>query len=210
MPSSKKGLGATLLGAIMVLSALTAPALAYDTTNVAFVQTRDGAASIPVGHAEFCQQRPQECGPNAQVISAVPLTEALWQQLLNTNAQVNAAVVPVTDEQLYKVSEFWTYPNGYGDCEDYALEKRRELINQGWPASTLLLTVVKQPNGEGHAVLTVRTDRGDLVLDNQIGSVDLWNATPYKFIKRQSQANAGQWVDMIDDRDIVVATAAIR
>ena len=210
MPSSKKGLGATLLGAMMVLTALAAPTLAFDMTNVAFVQTRAGVASIPVGHAEFCQQRPQECGPNAQQVSAVSLTEPLWQQLLTVNAQVNAAVVPVTDEQLYKVSEFWTYPNGYGDCEDYALEKRRQLIDMGWPVSTLLMTVVKQPNGEGHAVLMVRTDRGDLVLDNQVGSVDLWNATPYKFIKRQSQANAGQWVDMIDDRQVVVATAAIR
>ena len=58
-------------------------------------------------------------------------------------------------------------------------------------------------------MLIVRTDRGDLVLDNQIGSVDLWSSTPYKFIKRQSQADAGKWVDMIDDRDIVIATAAI-
>ncbi|MBU1304674.1 MAG: transglutaminase-like cysteine peptidase [Alphaproteobacteria bacterium] len=209
MPTSKKGLGATLFSAVIALIALAAPTQALDTTNIAYVQTRAGAASIPVGHAEFCQQRPQECGPNAQIIPAVTLTEALWQQLLGINAHINATVVPVTDQDLYQVSEFWTYPNGYGDCEDYALAKRRDLINAGWPASTLLMTVVKQANGEGHAVLMVRTDRGDLVLDNQVGSVDLWNATPYKFIKRQSQANAGQWVDMIDDRQVVVATAAI-
>jgi predicted transglutaminase-like cysteine proteinase len=122
---------------------------------------------------------------------------------------VNATVVPVTDEDLYHVSEFWTYPNGYGDCEDIALEKRRELIEAGWPVSTLLMAVVRQRNGEGHAVLMVRTDRGDLVLDNQVGSIDLWSQTPYKFIKRQSQANAGQWVDMVDEREIVTATAAI-
>ena len=65
-------------------------------------------------------------------------------------------------------------------------------------------------DGEGHAVLLVRTDRGDLVLDNQVGTIDLWNQTPYKFIKRQSQANAGQWVDMIDGRDIQIITAAIK
>jgi predicted transglutaminase-like cysteine proteinase len=58
-------------------------------------------------------------------------------------------------------------------------------------------------------VLLVRTDRGDLVLDNQVGSVDLWSQTPYQFIKRQSQANAGQWVDMMDDRNITI-TAAIK
>jgi predicted transglutaminase-like cysteine proteinase len=209
MQFNKKGLGATLLGAVMALATTIAPALALDTANVAFVQTIAGATSIPIGHAEFCKSRPAECGTNNPVIPAVSLTEGLWQQLLAVNAEVNGTVVPVTDSELYQVAEFWTYPNGYGDCEDYALEKRRELIDAGWPASTLLMAVVKQANGEGHAVLMVRTDRGDLVLDNQVGSVDLWNATPYKFIKRQSQADAGQWVDMIDDREIVVATAAI-
>lgn len=202
-----KGLQAALLGALLALA--IAPAQAFDTTNVAFVQTVGGTTSIPVGHAEFCQHRPDECRANPDPVAAVSLNEGLWQQLLAVNAGVNQAVVPVTDQELYQVAEFWTYPNGYGDCEDYALAKRRELINAGWPASTLLMAVVKQANGEGHAVLMVRTDRGDLVLDNQIGTIDLWNQTPYKFIKRQSQANAGQWVDMIDTRDIVITTAGI-
>jgi predicted transglutaminase-like cysteine proteinase len=208
MRFNKKGLGAALLSALMAL-AIGNPAQAFDTTNVAFVQTVGGTTSIPVGHAEFCKSRPDECRANADPVAAVPLTEALWQQLLAVNAGINQHVVPVTDQELYQVAEFWTYPNGYGDCEDYALAKRRELIYAGWPASTLLMAVVKQANGEGHAVLMVRTDRGDLVLDNQVGSIDLWSQTPYKFIKRQSQANAGQWVDMIDTREIVVATAAI-
>ena len=200
-----KGLQAALLGALLALA--VAPAQAFDTTNVAFVQTVGGTTSIPVGHAEFCQHRPDECRANPNPVAAIPLTEGLWQQLLTVNAGINQAVIPVTDQDLYQVAEFWTYPNGYGDCEDYALAKRRELINAGWPASALLMAVVKQANGEGHAVLMVRTDRGDLVLDNQIATIDLWSQTPYKFIKRQSQANAGQWVDMIDDRVLVVAAA---
>jgi len=209
MQSNKKGLGAALMGAFMALAALTSPTQALDTSNVAFVQTVGGTTSIPVGHAEFCNSRPEECRAYAKPVAMVSLTEGLWQQLLSVNASINQQVVPVTDQDLYQVAEFWTYPNGYGDCEDYALAKRRDLVNAGWPASTLLISVVKQANGEGHAVLMVRTDRGDLVLDNQVGSIDLWSQTPYKFIKRQSQADAGQWVDMIDDRDIVVATAAI-
>lgn len=210
MQSNKKGLGTALIGALMALAAIVSPTQALDTTNIAFGQTIGGNTSIPIGHAEFCKTRPAECGPNENPVAAVPLTEALWQQLLTVNAYYNQTVAPVTDEDLYQVDEFWTYPNGYGDCEDYVLIKRRELINTGWPASTLLIAVVKQANGQGHAVLMVRTDRGDLVLDNQVGSVDLWNQTPYKYIKRQSQANAGQWVDMIDNRDIVTITAAIK
>jgi predicted transglutaminase-like cysteine proteinase len=208
MNATAKALGAALFGAVMSLAALITPTLALDTTNVAFVQTVGGTTSIPVGHSEFCKARPDECRPHANPVSAVPLNEGLWQQLLTVNAMVNQAITPVTDQDLYQVAEFWTYPNGYGDCEDFALLKRRELINAGWPASTLLMTVVKQANGEGHAVLLVRTDRGDLVLDNQIGSVDLWSQTPYKFIKRQSQTDAGKWVDMVDHREIVIATAA--
>lgn len=210
MHSNKKGPGAALFGAMLALIALAAPTHALDTTNVAFVQTAEESTSIPVGHAEFCRARPSECRPNAEIVPAVTLTDTLWQQLLTVNASWNNAVVPVSDQDLYQVAEFWTYPNGYGDCEDYALAKRRDLINAGWPASTLMIAVVKQANGEGHAVLMVRTDRGDLVLDNQIGSVDLWSATPYQFIKRQSQADAGKWVDMFDTRDAVVATAAIK
>lgn len=208
MFSTTTELRATLLGITLALAATFSPAQALDGAQVAFVQTVSGTTSIPVGHAEFCKTRPAECGPNAELVPAVTLDEGLWQQLLTVNAAVNQAVVPVTDDDLYQVAEFWTYPNGYGDCEDYVLAKRRELINTGWPASALLITVVKQTTGAGHAVLLVRTDRGDLVLDNQVGSIDLWSATPYKYVKRQSQANAGQWVDMIDDRNIVVTTTA--
>ncbi|KKC36610.1 hypothetical protein WH87_13250 [Devosia epidermidihirudinis] len=205
MLATTKGLRTALLGAVMALASLAAPALALDLTNVAFVQTVAGTTSIPVGHAEFCKARPIECRSNDTVVDAVGLDEALWKQLLNVNSTVNESIVAVTDMELYGVEEFWTYPNGYGDCEDIALEKRRQLINAGWPVSTLLMTVVREANGNGHAVLMVRTDRGDLVLDNQVGTVDLWSNTPYQFLKRQSQADTSKWVQMIDDRQIYVA-----
>ncbi|ODT67855.1 MAG: transglutaminase [Pelagibacterium sp. SCN 63-23] len=196
---------AGLIGAFL---ALANPAAAQDFTNVAYTQNLSGNTSIPVGHLEFCQSRPAECRAYDQVVPAVTLTETNWQQLVSVNAYYNQNVVPVTDEDLYQVAEFWTYPNGYGDCEDFVLAKRRDLINSGWHPSTLMIAVVKEANGNGHAVLLVRTDRGDLVLDNQDGNIRLWNETPYKFIKRQSQAHAGQWVDMVDDRSTVVATAS--
>ncbi|WDR05497.1 transglutaminase-like cysteine peptidase [Devosia rhodophyticola] len=196
---------AAIIGLVLGAFATTLPAAAIDTTNIAFVQTATQTTSIPVGAAEFCRTHPSECQPNSQVVAVEALTEARWNQLLAINALYNESVVAVTDQDLYQVAEFWTYPNGYGDCEDYALAKRRDLINAGWPASTLLIAVVRQTNGEGHAVLMARTDRGDLVLDNLDGTINVWNHTPYKFIKRQSQANPGQWVDMFDNRPIVVA-----
>ena len=137
------------------------------------------------------------------------------EQLGAVNSFFNQQLSFQDDPGIWRQIDYWATPvesliKGAGDCEDYALAKRRALIDAGWPASTLLMSVVKQADGEGHAVLLVRTDRGDLVLDNQVGTIDLWNQTPYKFIKRQSQANAGQWVDMIDGRDIQIITAAIK
>ena len=182
------------------------PSAAIDLTNSAFIQVASVNTSIPVGHLEFCRSRPGECQANSRVEPAVSLDETNWQQLVNVNAHFNQSIIPVTDQELYQVEEFWTYPtSGYGDCEDFVLAKRAALMEAGWPASTLLITVVRQADGSGHAVLTVRTDRGDLVLDNQEGAIRVWNETPYLFLKRQSQTNAGQWVDMLDDRVTVVA-----
>lgn len=99
--------------------------------------------------------------------------------------------------------ERWVYPTVAGDCEDYALAKRRALTDAGWRTSVLLLSVVSQLNGEGHAVLLVRTDRGDLILDNQDEDIRRWNETPYLYVKRQSQQDPTRWVTISDDREVI-------
>ena len=192
------------LALTVAISGHSASAASVATAPSPVFETVAGLTSVPVGHAEFCAIHKHECGPNTHIVDTVTLTQALWQQLLDVNNAVNTRVQPVTDEVLYKVAEYWTYPHGYGDCEDYALEKRRELIALGWPASTLLMTVVRQQNGEGHAVLTVRTDRGDLILDNQEGLVRPWDDTPYRYLKRQSQTNSADWVTIVDNRAATV------
>jgi predicted transglutaminase-like cysteine proteinase len=194
--------GRALVTAVVLVGGLAsagkALALNVDFTNPAFAAIGHKQASTPIGHAEFCHFHRGECGPNAQIVDAVALTEVKWKQLIAVNNQLNTAITPVTDEQLYHVPEFWTYPEGYGDCEDYALAKRRALMQDGWPASTLLMTVVRQKNGEGHAVLMVRTDRGDLILDNQDALIKVWTDTPYQYLKRQSQTDSSKWVDIFD------------
>ena len=206
MSTFKSILAATVLGAMMGMSAFAAPAVAdsVDFSNPAFVQ--EGAlTSIPVGAAEFCKANRGECGVNRAAVAAEPLTDKRWNQLVEINNLINAAIVPVTDEDYYQVAEYWTYPDGYGDCEDFVLAKRKALIDAGWNPSTLLIAVVRESAGTGHAVLLVRTDRGDLVLDNQNGRVLVWNETPYQYLKRQSQADSGKWVDLIDTRMMMVA-----
>jgi|TARA_R110000868_G_scaffold141256_3_gene357599 predicted transglutaminase-like cysteine proteinase len=194
-----------LVPIIFVVSSVTA--LSIDLSNAAFAPSGD-TTSIPVGHMEFCRSRPLECGRNQTLVPAIALDQALWTELLTVNARFNAEVQPVSDDDLYRVAEYWTYPNGAGDCEDYVLVKRRALLDAGWPASTLLIAVVKQTNGAGHAVLMARTDRGDLVLDNLASEILLWSQTPYQYLKRQSQADAGKWVDLLDERPILVAGSA--
>jgi predicted transglutaminase-like cysteine proteinase len=204
MPNKNK----VFAGALIALALLAGPAAAsqtVDLSNPAFAPTT-GPTSIPIGAAEFCKSHRAECGPSAGVVEVEPLSEAGWRQLVKINDMINTSVLPVTDQDLYRVTEYWTYPAGQGDCEDFALEKRRQLIANGWSPSALLMTVVRQQNGEGHAVLMVRTDRGDLVLDNQDGRVLLWKDTSYQFIKRQSQTDSRKWVG-IDDTRIITASA---
>lgn len=173
--------------------------------NPAFAQVRRGVASIPIGHAQFCESHKGECTFNRHAEAVARITDFNWFQLTRINATFNASIVQITDEALYHVEELWTFPDGYGDCEDFVLAKRRALINAGWNPSVLLITIVKQPDGEGHAVLMVRTDRGDLILDNLEGLIKVWSDTPYSFVKRQSQANSGQWVDILDNRPTAIA-----
>ncbi len=195
--------------ALFAAAGFTATAAgAVDLTNVAFAPTL-GPTTIPIGHAQFCKSHGDECGPNQHLTEIMQLTDDRWEQLVSANNRMNSEIVPITDEDLYKVGELWTYPDGYGDCEDIALAKRRELITGGWDPSTLLMTVVRERSGAGHAVLLVRTDRGDLILDNQDGNVRLWSETPYQFVKRQSQQNAGEWV-LIDDARSVVTVASTK
>jgi len=107
----------------------------------------------------------------------------------------NDNIKPVTDLDHWGVVERWNYPDdGYGDCEDYVLLKRRMLMQAGWPREALLITVVRDKKGDGHAVLTVKTDRGEFILDNQEAQILSWNKTGYQFVKRQSQSDPNTWV----------------
>lgn len=151
----------------------------------------------PIGHVLFCRANPEQCRSQFVASPRVPeLTNARWNELVEINDSINRAVEPVTDMELYRTIEHWTYPQGAGDCEDYVLEKQRELVRRGWPAESLLITVVRDENNEGHAVLTVTTDAGDFVLDNRYPMIRRWQDTPYTFRKRQSQHNPVEWVSL--------------
>ncbi|KQZ31882.1 transglutaminase [Mesorhizobium sp. Root552] len=166
-----------------------------------------GRTTQPVGHYEFCQGFPQECRQATPKQAPVELTRALWDKIVSVNNSVNTSVAPRTDMEMWGREEVWSFPaNGEGDCEDYVLEKRRQLMQAGVPAGNLLVTVVRQPNGDGHAVLTAHTSMGDFILDNLEPRVLTWDETEYTYLKRQSDRNSGAWVTINDGRADAVAS----
>lgn len=130
---------------------------------------------------------------------AVLLTGERWRELVVVNRAVNDAIESMTDLEAFGKEEYWTLPlsvegRPVGDCEDYALEKRRLLLARGWPADTVLLATAMAPGYGRHAVLVVRTDRGDLVLDNLTDDVRHWTQTGYAWQSRQAGADPRYWV----------------
>jgi len=189
------------LVAMMAMFAMSTAATPASTNNLSMVTGT--ATSQPIGHYDFCQIHRDECGPNRNV-SPAEMSDAKWGVVRSVNAMVNNSITPMTDKEIYGKDEVWAYPTTAGDCEDFALLKRRILIQRGISPANLLLTVVRKPDGEGHAVLTLRTSQGDFVLDNLASSVKPWFDTPYSFIKRQSSNNAGRWVTIENGRDVLV------
>jgi predicted transglutaminase-like cysteine proteinase len=194
--------------AVLVGTALmVAPAAASD--DAALYVAVGGVTRAPIGWVEFCTEYKSECAARPTEARDVVLSPKAWTDLVRVNAYVNDQIKPLTDLEHWGVVERWNYPtDGYGDCEDYVLAKRRMLIKAGWPREALLITVVRDKKGEGHAVLTVKTDKGEYVLDNQETEVLLWSKTGYRFVKRQAQTDQNTWVSLGEPRNAPVAVSA--
>ena len=155
-----------------------------------------GEARPVYGWVEFCQRYPQECAFDPAEPAAVALTPRTWQTIVSVNRKVNATIQAITDQEHWGVPDRWDLPtDGYGDCEDFQLLKRKLLAEAGLPRRAMRMTVVIDEKGEGHAVLMVRTDRGDFILDNKTSAVLPWHQTGYVYIKREGQ-NGSAWVSL--------------
>lgn len=163
-----------------------------------------GITSQPIGHYEFCQKYANECNIRSKLTPPPRVTEYGWGVVREINTSVNTSIVAMTDMEIYGKEEVWEYPTTAGDCEDFVLLKRKKLIERGFSVADLLITVVRKPDGEGHAVLTLRTTDGDYILDNLTDDVKLWTDTNYTYLKRQASFNSGRWVSIEDGRDVLV------
>jgi predicted transglutaminase-like cysteine proteinase len=156
--------------------------------------------SVPYGWVDFCGRRPEECDFQRLPAVDVRLTEQAWAVLDRINRKVNSSIEPISNfDHWGTMLDHWDYPvDGKGDCKIYALYKRKLLLDGGFPRQALLMTIVRDLEGEGHAILTVKTDHGEFVLDNLSDEIRPWNATGYRFVKRQSQEDPNLWVSIGD------------
>jgi predicted transglutaminase-like cysteine proteinase len=204
-----------LIGGLLASSAALAQSVSNiqkpEATNSANARNSQfmrifGPAQPPHGFVRFCEANSEECAADHGQESRFDASAERLKELDEVNRTVNREIAPATDLEVYGVNEYWTLPRTRGDCEDYALLKRRNLIKLGWPVSSVLMTVVRDEKGEGHAVLTARTVQGDFILDNKIEDVRQWNKAPYQFVMRQSYLNPKVWV-ALDTRQGPLATA---
>ncbi len=159
-----------------------------------------GPTLPPYGFVRFCESMPGECRQGPLEETRFNATPARMRQLDELNRYVNKVIEPATDMEIYGETERWAIPTTRGDCEDYALLKRKLLIERGWPASSLLMTVVRDEKGEGHAILTARVAQGDFILDNKHDDIRIWHKVRYSFVMRQSYIDPRVWVSL-DPRD---------
>ncbi len=136
------------------------------------------------------------------------MTAERWSEVSALNQAVNSYIEPADDIALYGEREYWALPVNAGDCEDYVLLKKKFLVQAGFPASSLLITVVLDEKQEGHAVLTLVTADGDYVLDNRRDAILPAAETGYRLLKRQSPLDPRQWVRLASDVKPVRASAS--
>lgn len=185
--------------AIVALTSAAFPAHALDRRPAAGTALAVGAAVRPISAwGEFCSkpEYARECRVDLREPRAIVLTPGVWSRIEHANRTVNAGIAPLDDLRHWGREDVWDLAeDGRGDCEDLQLRKRRILAAAGLPRRAMRMTAVALPDGTGHAVLTISTDRGDIVLDNRTDAVLPWAATGYSFLKRESQDGAG-WVEL--------------
>lgn len=187
--------GRTTLRAIALaaLASFTAPANVF-ASGSDFLTPR-GLGTAPPGAQRLCSTYSWAC---ARGSSSGAVTQGQMQVVRAVNSQINRSTRAIEDRQQYGEAERWAIPTSRGgDCEDYALAKKRALISKGIDPQRLLIATVLDRSRRPHAVLVVRTDQGDMVLDNVTNSIRNWRDTRYVFLRMQDPNRPSRWVNVI-------------
>ncbi len=164
---------------------------------------------IPAGYIGFCLRHSDQCEASKSAATALVLTQDNWTLLNRVNRDANNAITYEDDQKHYGITEYWTIAaDGYGDCEDFALTKRKALLEAGLPAGALRIALVLTEAKERHAILTVATDRGDFVLDSDSDEVRPWTQSHYVWLERQDPRQRWAWDRLNEDTTGDQAVAA--
>lgn len=197
MNSRVGGYRGCLLAVVMGLASISGAQAQQSGLPIASAPiAASGEARAPYAWSDLCKRSPAECAVNPQEAESVELTSKLWKTIVATNLKINREIEAITDQDHWGVVDRWDLPeDGKGDCEDYVLLKRKRLAEAGIPRRALRVTVVIDEENAGHAVLMIRTDRGDFILDNKRNAILPWGQTGYTYVKRESQARTG-WTSL--------------
>jgi predicted transglutaminase-like cysteine proteinase len=150
----------------------------------------------PFQHVRFCLRYPSDCKSNLADNDRIDLDVETSALLKRVNHSINMSIVPKLKSYGSNLEDGWTIAPGAGDCNDYAVTKRHELLESGLPSKALRLSVVTTRSRIGHLVLVVVTTKGDLVLDNLTEMVRPWQNTDYHWLKIQSATDAKFWYEV--------------
>lgn len=210
---ARRPLGAVAIA--MLMTAIAVPARA-DLPSRLFDATAqgEGRAHIgPRGYHRMCVREPDLCrfdvrdGQTPGASAPRTLTRSVWRELKRINRDLNWQIVPVADNEAQGISDHWTLGRSHGDCEDYVIAKKHALIAAGWNPDQLLYAVVEGRYSPYHLVLVVRTDKGDLVLDNLRDRITAWEESGYEFVVRQKAADPTKWAIVTTEKSQVAAAA---
>lgn len=163
-------------------------------SQAALAHIEQGRPTLPpLTYTVFCLRYQAECRPRRSFRGGpTRLTKERWAELKAVNRTVNRAIAPQPNE-LGLAGEEWIVNPDRGDCNDYAVSKRHELLQRGWPARVLLLSEVVTSSGDHHLVLVVRARSGDLILDNLVPEIKLWSRVPYRWVRMQMPSDSRLW-----------------
>ncbi len=200
-----------LIASLVLAHALTALPVQSEPATKSVTAAREverDSVNPPFGYVDYCKREPEQCRRWTGRPEALTPTPMDWTTLNDVNTRINLHITALTDQLHYGVKEFWTLPDKAGDCEDFVLLKQRVLTDLGFPPNSLLITVVRDEKGEGHAVLTFASTEGDFILDNRRNDIRRWDRANYTFLKRQSASDPDRWVSLADDASQAVVASA--
>ena len=150
----------------------------------------------PFQHVRFCLRYPSDCKSNPTEDERIELNAETSDLLKRVNHSVNISIIPSLKSYGRNLEDGWTIAPNTGDCNDYAVTKRHELLENGLPSKALRLSVVKTASGIGHLVLVVVTTKGDIVMDNLTEVIRPWQSTDYHWLKIQSATDSKFWYEI--------------